>query len=238
MLKATVVEKSSFCIFSFSDQIVCRYTWSAALPSLVTFGWASCTGLYGIYTVYNKHYTMSIPRTNVLTIKIQICSPPAQQVLYKPLLAKQWSAADVSPWYTLLGFVVKVHLHIHKAKERDNAWAGEAQTNPDPAPPKPITGAISPSKVHLYKLRGPQGHKGRQESKLRTRKKVCLVQAPPELSRDSLSPKVCLWNPAKWANSERALFELGGEGCGIHYRMQRNSILGLHRTCGTFRGSI
>lgn len=36
------------------------------------------------------------------------------------------------------------------------------------AAPSPITGAISPTKAHLYKPRGAQEHSGRQEPKSRT----------------------------------------------------------------------
>ena len=56
---------------------------------------------------------------------------------------------------------------------------GGAQIIPHWATSKPMTGAISPSKAHLYKPKGAQEHKGRQEPKLRTQRKGHHVQALP-----------------------------------------------------------
>lgn len=62
------------------------------------------------------------------------------------------------------------------------------------APPTPITRCISPSKAHLHKSRGAQGHNGREEPKLRTLRKGKPL---PKLTRESLSPRVQAWSPSR-----------------------------------------
>lgn len=76
-----------------------------------------------------------------------------------------------------LVYVMKAHLHTHKGVQRRNSRKG-AQIILCWATPSPITGTISLSKANLHKPREAQGLKGKQEQKLRTRRKKHPVQAP------------------------------------------------------------
>lgn len=62
--------------------------------------------------------------------------------------------------------------------QRENGL-GAAKIIPCPGSLTLITRAISLSNAHLHKSSGAQGHNGRWEAKLRTRRKAKPVQAPP-----------------------------------------------------------
>lgn len=64
----------------------------------------------------------------------------------------------------MLGYVIKACLHTHKGAQRDGA---EGHITPCQAPPRPITGAVSPPKAHLHTPVEQKGTRAGGEPKLR-----------------------------------------------------------------------
>lgn len=103
---------------------------------------------------------------------------------------------------------------------------------PCPDCPRPIPGAVRPSKANLHKSKGAQGHKEKQEHKLRTQGMGLPVWSPPRGWPSGLSPTVERGN-ASWgvkAGEPLGLRGLLPGGIRRHYGIRRKSILGLIRT--------
>lgn len=81
---------------------------------------------------------MLILRTNVLTIEVWICSPPALQVLDKPLLGRQSLVYRRCTACTLLGFVLKFISAPRKKDKETIAGVGRPKQTLNLLLPRPL----------------------------------------------------------------------------------------------------
>ena len=138
----------------------------------------------------------------------------------------------------------KVPLHTHQGAQKDNGM----RRNPNHSLPgyfKPITGAISPSKAHLHKLRGAQGCTMEVGRQIKDSQGASTLSGPlPGLSWQSHQPQcpggtlTTMNHGEQLSRSPLRLSELlprSGTQSGLH----RKSSSGWHRTSfGMFRGGI
>lgn len=144
--------------------------------------------------------------------------------------------ADGKTTSKLLGYVIQCCSPCTPRSAEEEWQVGEPQSYPAPATHRHITGELSPSKAHVHKHRGAQTQWQEEEAKLQTQVNGHSVWAPSRAfpgEHQSQYPSVKSIKMSQQKQLYRASFRLLPRGYRAHYKMQRKSILRLHKVyCG------